>query len=102
MFENNHAQVSFKNILYFKLNDLLAGADGIGDMLFEVLKYDVFGNGTVGDREIPTAPQSETPIAFLQLREFTLHLVGRAPFYQPHQIAHRQLGRDRYKHVDVI
>ena len=27
---------------------LPAGAGRIGDMLFEVLKYDVFGDGTVG------------------------------------------------------
>ena len=71
-------------------------------MVFEVLKYDVFGNGTVGVGEIATAPKSATPTAFLKLREFTFHLLGRASFHQPHQIAHRQLGRLRHKHVDVI
>ena len=81
---------------------LPAGAGRIGDVLFEVLKYDVFRDGTVGGREIPSAPKAPPPIAALQLREFALHLVGGAALHQPHQIAHRQFRRHGNEHVDMI
>jgi len=71
-------------------------------MLFQVLKYDVFRDGTVGGREIPSAPKVTAPVAFFDLREFALDFVGRPALHQPHQITDRQFRRDRYEHMDVI
>ena len=34
--------------MFTELNHRPAGAGGISDVLFEVLKYDVFGDGAVG------------------------------------------------------
>ncbi len=42
---------------------LPAGAGRIGDVLLQVLKYDVFGDGTVGRREVPPAPKAPPPVA---------------------------------------
>ena len=55
---------------------LPAGAGRISDMFFQVLKYDVFGDGPVGRREIPTSPKPSPPVALFQLRKFALYLVG--------------------------
>ena len=63
-------------------------------MAFEVLKYDIFGNGTIGGGKVPPAPEVAAPIAFLQLRELPLHLVGRPAFDQPHQITDGKLRWD--------
>ena len=71
-------------------------------MLLQVLKYDVFGDGAVGGREVPASPKPPAPVAFLELREFALHLVGGPPLHQPHEVTYSQLGRDRHEHVDVI
>ena len=58
-----------------ELNDLPAGAGGVGDVMFQVLKYDVFGDGTVCGREIPSAPKAPAPVAALEFGELALHLV---------------------------
>jgi len=71
-------------------------------MLFEVLKYDGFGNCAVGCREIPAPPKSAAPIAPAQIREFPLHLVGRTTLHLAHEIGTGELWRHRNKHVDVV
>jgi len=42
------------------------------------------------------------PVAFLQLWKFPLYLVGRAPFHQPHKVAHRQFRWYRHKHMHMV
>ena len=45
---------------------------------------------------------STPPVAFFEVWEFALYLVGRPALHQAHQIAERQLWRDRREHVDMI
>ena len=71
-----------------------AGAGRIGDALFEVLKYDVFGDGTVCGRKIAPAPKPLSPIALLQCGELSLDQKRRPTFDLPHEVADRELGRD--------
>ena len=74
-------------------NPLTAAAGGIFHVLLQVLKYDVSSNGTVGGREVPTAPKPLPLIALFELRERALHLVGRAAFHQPDQVTYSQFRR---------
>jgi hypothetical protein len=39
---------------------------------------------------------------FFEMREFTLHFVGRPSLHEPHQVTDRQFWRDGYKHVDMV
>ena len=57
------------------LNHLPACAGGICDMLFQILKYDVFRDCAVGCREIPASPKPPAPVALLELGELTLHFM---------------------------
>ena len=81
---------------------LPAFAGRILDVLLQVLKYDIFRDGTVGGRKIPPAPKSLPPIPFLQCRELPLYQVRGTPLDLPHEVADRKLRRDRDKHVHVI
>lgn len=71
-------------------------------MLFEVLKYDVFGDGTFGCREIPASPEPTAPITPAQFWELPLDLVGRTPLHPAHQIGNRELRRHRHEHMDMV
>ncbi len=49
-------------------------------MVFQVLKYGVFGDGTIGGRKVSPALKVPTPVTLLKLRELVLHPMRRAPF----------------------
>ena len=66
-------------------------------MLFKVLKYDVFCNGTVGRREVSAPPKAPGPIPALQLWELALDLVGGSPLHQPHQVTDGKFRRHRHE-----
>ncbi len=70
-------------------------------MIFQVLKYDVFGDGTVGGRKVPAAPKSATPAALADMWELALYSVGRTALHLAHQIGDDQprLHRDEHLHV---
>ncbi len=71
-------------------------------MLFQVLKYDVFGDRTVGGGEIPASPEPTSPIVPAQRGKFPLHSVRRTALHPAHQIGNRELLRHRHEHVDVV
>lgn len=81
---------------------LPAGAGEIGNVLLQVLKHDVFGNGAVGGRKVPSTSRASFPISVPQLREFALHLVEGSALHQAYQIADRQLRRHRHEQVDMV
>ena len=41
-------------------------------------------------------------VALLQFRKFPLYLVRRAPFDQPHKVAHRQFRWHRHEHMHMV
>ena len=65
------------------LNHRPACVGGICDMLLQVLKFDVFRDGTVGGKKMAPAPKPSSPVPFSQLRKFALHFVGEPAFHQP-------------------
>ena len=84
------------------LNDLPADAGGIFDVFVQVLKYHVFGDGTVGCGEVTPAPEVAAPIAFFQIRKFAEQFESRAPLDPTHQITDCDLRRDRDEDMNVI
>lgn len=66
------------------------------------MKYDVFRDATLVVQNYPRPQKPAAPAPFLELLKLTLHLVEGSTFHQPHQVADRQLGRYRHKHVDMI
>ncbi|MEP0703332.1 MAG: hypothetical protein ABJC67_18505, partial [Lentilitoribacter sp.] len=44
----------------------------ISDVLFKVLKYDVFGDCTVGGLKGPVPPKPPAPVALFEMLEFAL------------------------------
>jgi len=50
----------------------------------------------------PRAQKAPAPVALLDLGEFALDFVRRSALHEAHQVADRQLWRDRYEHVDVV
>ena len=52
---------------------LPACAGRIDDVLFQVLKYHIFGDGAVCGRKVPPTPKPLPPIAFLQCGELPLY-----------------------------
>lgn len=71
-------------------------------MIFEVLKYDVVGNCSVGCREIAHSPESLPPVALADVRELPLQPVRRTAFHPAHQIGNGNLRRNRHKHMHMI
>jgi len=71
-------------------------------MLLAILKYDVVGDIAAGRAEITACPEVPSPVALLQGRELMLNLVRQAPFHSAHDVADRELRRDRDKHMHMI
>jgi hypothetical protein len=55
---------------------LPTGVDRIWGMAFQVLKYDVFDNGTVCGRKEPSSPEMFTPVAPFQLRNVRFYRIA--------------------------
>ena len=71
-------------------------------VLFEVLKYDVFCDGTIRRRKEPTSPKVTFPIAFPGKRTFLSYFERRTPIHFAHKIADRQFRWYRNKHMHMI
>ena len=57
-----------------KTKRLPTGTGRISDVLRQVLKYNVFGDGAISGREISTPPEMPTPVPFRDLWELVLDL----------------------------
>ena len=71
-------------------------------MLLKVLKYDIFYNGTVCGRKVPPPPKVVSPVALFEPWELAEQFEGGSPLNPAHQVADRQLWRDRHKDMDVV
>ena len=71
-------------------------------MLFDILKYDLFCNGTAGGAKVASGPEMPPPIPFADLWELLLDLVRRATLRTLHKTANGNTRRDRHEQVDVI
>ena len=81
-----------------ELNDYrLAPAGSINDVVVEVLKYEIFGDGTVGGRNIPERPEPASPVALADRGKFPLHPIRRTALLFAHQIEDGELRRLRYE-----
>ena len=74
----------------------------IGQVIVRVLKYEVFGDCTVGCRKAAAHPEPAAPAAFSDPGKLALDFLGRPALHPADQIGDGDFGWRGQEHVDMV